>query len=1184
MFLLSGAIGCHDQGEGVLGEACEGDGECRSGFCWAGCRDPGADDDGDGLANLRERELGLSAIHADSDGDGILDSDELGDHDGDGRLDALESRVGDDDGDCLPDELDPSDEAVPLEELARHCRQDGVCAGAGVTARCEGRLVCDYGAVSGFEVDETRCDGLDNDCDGRTDEGLVYVESTGMLKVLGDGCVGRGECAAEVGVVECSALGTVVCSVDRSGSENAGASEDLDCDGLDNDCDGEVDEGVSWLEPDTGQVRRYGAACRARGVCGLAAGVVECSVAGRGICSTEPGGSADKSGPERCDGLDEDCDGRVDEGVTYNEGGVRLSVGQPCGRGICQGTTVSCAGGVAVCPGLERLSDEVCNDLDDDCDGEVDEAADVVRGCPSLGDCEGRDLVASCEGGLVCRYRDDEGLFEPPSFESRCDGRDEDCDGATDEDLEAADGGKKGEACLGSGLCATVQGFYICAVGGLVCSADAGLAEVCDGVDNDCDGVTDEDLIEVAACAGPGVCAEASPFASCQEGVWVCPHETLPDYREEELADLDCDGLDNDCDGLVDEGSRRQPTGTLEFLTQAPPPRLAAAMGSGGGSLWVHGGLDHPPRSRPNAWESQTGAPEVRGGLWRFRQAIEGDSDHGLAGSWDYVSMGPIRGGHAMAADTQHVFVHGGFEVADREVPGLGPDGEAVSSMWAFDVTTGTWTEVIQYVTGFENELSRMVGRTHHTLTALAANLLVLHGGHASDDAAEALLGRVGVEGGVLVCRWTPIPGPGWRVGHSAIGMKVAGEDWVVLAGGLTAGTQAAQGWAAFSLDGRVALAANGGPVLSVKPGLVALMGAVVALGGESHRLDLQVGSGRVNLFDTALDLGLQAPVVAGQVPVSGSAGGSAGLSEGLGLSLASGDAVGVAVADNTLVLSRRLDLVRPAPRVGGALLLGDGVARPSVLAETAALWLMGGHDKAGEPLSDLWAWPLPSGPWVKVAGVSGRGGDSVFTALDGVLWAASPAAPGVGVELARFETGTVNTWQDVATTGGGPLTVAAMEALEVDGLTSLFVVSEVSGGLTIHEARVGETVVWSPLGEWQGALGPVVMGPLDGEALTLMARVGDTMVQRRLTRTGLGEPVQLVGEAPTAGRAAWDRARSLGYVVDSHRVWVLDPAVGIGSTAVEGLWPGAVTYAPDGALWVFGANLARVPFKCAGP
>ncbi|MCC6625033.1 MAG: hypothetical protein IT385_27545 [Deltaproteobacteria bacterium] len=168
-----------------LGQTCAEDGDCVDGICGGGiCLDPASDDDGDGLTNALEVALGTSPVDVDTDDDGVPDPDELEaslttrDGDGDGTPDALESLVADADGDCLPDQLDPSDDTIDSDLAGLVpivCPDRGVCAGSPArVVTCPagaGSATCDVSAVAGHEADEATCDGLDNDCDGATDEG-----------------------------------------------------------------------------------------------------------------------------------------------------------------------------------------------------------------------------------------------------------------------------------------------------------------------------------------------------------------------------------------------------------------------------------------------------------------------------------------------------------------------------------------------------------------------------------------------------------------------------------------------------------------------------------------------------------------------------------------------------------------------------------------------------------------------------------------------------------------------------------------------------------------------------------------------------------------------------------------------------------------------------------------------------
>lgn len=183
-------VGCPEDEKRPIGSTCGSDEQCVSGLCASNvCVDPAGDEDGDGLINGLEAALGSNAFDADSDGDGKPDFEELGgepprDTDGDGRPDLIESAIADLDGDCIIDELDPDEDGPG--ELLDGCLNEGVCV-VGVELSCDlqaGQPTgCEYGKVVGYmEIDA--CDGLDNDCDGTTDENCGLEPLTSCDDVL----------------------------------------------------------------------------------------------------------------------------------------------------------------------------------------------------------------------------------------------------------------------------------------------------------------------------------------------------------------------------------------------------------------------------------------------------------------------------------------------------------------------------------------------------------------------------------------------------------------------------------------------------------------------------------------------------------------------------------------------------------------------------------------------------------------------------------------------------------------------------------------------------------------------------------------------------------------------------------------------------------------------------------------
>jgi hypothetical protein len=137
------------------------------------------------------------------------------------------------------------------------------------------------------------------------------------------------------------------------------------------------------------------------------------------------------------------------------------------------------------CKAGSPASDANCNGKDDDCDGQTDEAFVGTQTFCGDGACA-RTGISTCSGGIT---GDTCTPGTPAARDAICDGRDADCDGATDEDYAA-------DRSCGVGACKTGNTPSSCVAGVVTaCQPGPSTPEVCNGKDDDCDGQTDEGLV-----------------------------------------------------------------------------------------------------------------------------------------------------------------------------------------------------------------------------------------------------------------------------------------------------------------------------------------------------------------------------------------------------------------------------------------------------------------------------------------------------------------------------------------------------------------------------------------------------------------------------------------------------------------------------------------------------------------
>ncbi|MBM4391461.1 MAG: putative metal-binding motif-containing protein [Deltaproteobacteria bacterium] len=427
------------------------------------------DTDSDGVADEDDNCPSTSnATQVDSDGDGTGDACDT-DADGDGYTStasggtdcddanasvspaATESCATTGDDDCDGSANDAG--ATGCTTFYNDADSDGY-GSTSSTCRCSATAAytasndddCDDADSGDYPGATEYCNGDDEDCDGTADNSAVdttefYLDSDG--DGFGDASFDTEDCSAPTGYV----ADATDCD-DRDREVYPGAAET--CDGVDEDCDGSADEkaidATIWYADADGDL--FGNAAKSVSDCSAPSGYVSDD----SDCD-DADGSSYPGGLEVCDGADNDCNGSADDDAVDasawyadddrdtwgDDGDVTYACSQPVDK-------VDAAGDCNdLDPDINPGAPEHCDEVDEDCDGEIDE--DAVDAETLYADADGDGHGDAASPVLACGTSDgvvdndddcdDEDANNFPGNAESADGLDNDCDDMADEGLDS---------------------------------------------------------------------------------------------------------------------------------------------------------------------------------------------------------------------------------------------------------------------------------------------------------------------------------------------------------------------------------------------------------------------------------------------------------------------------------------------------------------------------------------------------------------------------------------------------------------------------------------------------------------------------------------------------------------------------------------------------------------------------
>jgi len=369
------------------------------------------------------------------------------------------------------------------------------------------------------------------------------------------------------------------------------------CNGIDDNCSGLIDDNDPAI---TGQMTYY-EDVDGDGYGDPASSLVSCNApSGYVIDNTDcddTNANINTGATETCNGIDDDCDGLIDDndpslagtslwfedadGDAYGDANNSIMTCNPPAGYVSNNTDCNDSD-----PQVNPLATEICNGIDDDCDGLTDSADPSLVGTATWfedndGDGFGNpsSSLSSCTTppGYVSNGSDcnDNNSNINPNAQEICNGVDDDCDGLIDaNDPSVAgtatwyadnDGDGFGNPAIPTTSCSAPQGFV---QDNTDCddnfsSINPGATEICNGVDDDCDGLidgADPDLngtgLWYADVDGDGYGSQTNFVIDCMPPPgYVATGNDCDDnnFNVNPGAPEICNGIDDDCDGFVDD-------------------------------------------------------------------------------------------------------------------------------------------------------------------------------------------------------------------------------------------------------------------------------------------------------------------------------------------------------------------------------------------------------------------------------------------------------------------------------------------------------------------------------------------------------------------------------------------------------------------------------------------------------